>query len=183
MILYHLDLATTPSMTQVGHYTQANMRLRSCCFVPVIAGVIGAQPITNPPSTHDQAATPNKGVHGIGAWIQDHPAETACISIGMSLACGAFLIPPILGAVGFGAGGVGATTSAAGIHSSIGAVVAGSSFAWAQSVGAGGTAAVGLSMAGYAGLGSLDSALLLPAFVITTGAGGSTLLGKTSSEK
>ena len=70
-----------------------------------------------------------------------------------------FAAPVVLGAVGFGSGGVVATSIAAGIQSTIGNVAAGSAFAALQSVGAAGlgtagTAAVGAAGAAAAGAGA-----------------------------
>ena len=121
-------------------------------FLPGFVGATQSLSLRNPPTGHDLIIAPDTFMDNVGPWIRDHPAETACISVGVSVAAGALLVPPVLGAIGFGAGGVGATTAAASIHSSIGPVAAGSSFAWAQSVGAGGVAAGTLSKLGFAGL-------------------------------
>ncbi|KAF2271992.1 uncharacterized protein EI97DRAFT_239297 [Westerdykella ornata] len=75
-------------------------------------------------------------------WIVEHLREAAAIAasiVAPPVAAG--LAGPIIGAAGFGSGGVVAGSMAAGIQSSIGNVAAGSAFAFLQSAGAGGAAA------------------------------------------
>ena len=58
---------------------------------------------------------------------------------------------PVLGAVGFTSAGPAAGSAAAAWQASIGAVKAGSLFAWCQSAAMGGTAIGGIQFAGIAG--------------------------------
>ena len=62
-----------------------------------------------------------------------------------------FAAPAVLGVVGFGSGGVVASSIAAGIQSTIGNVAAGSFFAVLQSVGAAGLGTAGMAAVGAAG--------------------------------
>ncbi|KAF9520216.1 hypothetical protein BS47DRAFT_1336190 [Hydnum rufescens UP504] len=69
------------------------------------------------------------------------PLTTAAVGVGGAVLCvglAPFVAPPVLGVPGFGSGGVAAGSYAAGLQASIGNVGAGSWFASAQSVGAGG---------------------------------------------
>jgi hypothetical protein len=86
-------------------------------------------------------------------WVKDHPHV---ILIGgvtiVTAALVPILLPVILNGAGFTAGGVAAGSWAAGVHASIGNVAAGSLFAMAQSIGAGGALPLSVWLAS-AGLG------------------------------
>jgi hypothetical protein len=86
-------------------------------------------------------------------WVKDHPRV---ILIGgvtiVTAALVPILLPVILNGAGFTAGGVAAGSWAAGVHASIGNVAAGSLFAIAQSIGAGGALPLSVWLAS-AGLG------------------------------
>ena len=132
----------------------ANMKfIASLCLALVLAGAHSKIVPADEPRGKAHARKPPAPVVDIGAWIQAHPFEMTLLSMGLPLAGGAFVVAPVLGALGFGAAGVGAGSAAAGIQSAIGPIVAGSPFAWATSVGAGGAALGGLQVAGGAGLG------------------------------
>jgi hypothetical protein len=68
--------------------------------------------------------------------------------------------PPLLAAVGFSALGPVASSGAAAWQASIGAVEAGSLFAWCQSVAMGGAAINGVFAAGAAGAGLVGAGVL-----------------------
>jgi hypothetical protein len=76
-----------------------------------------------------------------GNYVQQHPFLAAAQITGLVLSVAAAVTVPILGAVGFGALGPVAGSAAAAWQSSIGAVSAGSLFAWCQSAAMGGAAA------------------------------------------
>ncbi|KAH8801371.1 hypothetical protein F5884DRAFT_862071 [Xylogone sp. PMI_703] len=85
-------------------------------------------------------------------WIQEHPGLATWIAVnGAVIIAPGILWVPALGVVGFGPGGIGAGTWAAGIQSGIGNVAAGSVFATMQSAGAGGAGAAVLNTAVQAG--------------------------------
>ena len=73
------------------------------------------------------------------------------LGLGLTVVVTAALAVPILGAVGFAAAGPVAGSAAAGWQASIGAVQAGSLFAWCQSAAMGGAAMGGIQAAGVAG--------------------------------
>jgi hypothetical protein len=74
-----------------------------------------------------------------GQWVRDHPDLIIIGGAGVvATALAPVLVPLILSGVGFTTAGVAAGSWAAGVHASIGNVAAGSLFALAQSVAAGG---------------------------------------------
>lgn len=96
-------------------------------------------------------------------YVEDHPGRFALQVTGAVIGTAAFITVPILGAVGFTAIGPAAGSIAAGWQAAIGAVEAGSLFAFCQSAAMGGAAAAGLAGTGAAGtvvaLGASASAL------------------------
>jgi hypothetical protein len=70
---------------------------------------------------------------------------------GLVLTTAAFCVNPVLGAVGFTAAGPAAGSAAAAWQASMGAVQAGSLFAWCQSAAMGGAAVGGVQAVGLAG--------------------------------
>jgi len=71
--------------------------------------------------------------------------------VGLALSAVSFLAVPVLGAVRFTAAGLMAGSTAAAWQASIGAIEAGSLFAWCQSAAMGGAAIGGIHVAGIAG--------------------------------
>lgn len=80
-----------------------------------------------------------------------HPVLTGLQIVGTTLSVLSFCAVPALGAIGFTAAGPAANTVAAAWQASIGAVKAGSLFAWCQSAAMGGGALGGIQAAGVAG--------------------------------
>ena len=83
--------------------------------------------------------------------IRAHPYLFALQAAGAAVGTAAALTPAILGAVGFGALGPVAGSAATGWQGGIGAVQAGSVFAWCQSAAMGGAAVNGIIATGAAG--------------------------------
>jgi hypothetical protein len=90
----------------------------------------------------------------------NHPYRFALQSVGVVLSTAALACPPLLAAAGFGALGPVAGSGAAAWQASIGAVEAGSLFAWCQSVAMGGAAINGVFAAGAAGAGLMGAGAL-----------------------
>ncbi|KAI5779089.1 hypothetical protein EDC01DRAFT_634227 [Geopyxis carbonaria] len=83
-------------------------------------------------------------------WARDNPRNVAAVAVPLAIGVApVIVIAPILGSLGFGAAGVAAGSTAAGLQSGIGgAVAAGSTFAFCQSAAAGGYAAAAIGAAG-----------------------------------
>ncbi|EXJ65599.1 uncharacterized protein A1O5_11126 [Cladophialophora psammophila CBS 110553] len=98
-------------------------------------------------------------------WSVQNPGLAACGVVGTAgavlIAAPSLVVVPVLSAIGFGAGGVKAASAAAVIHGGIGNVVAGSSFAMAQSAGAAG-----------AGLATINGVAQAAGLAMTAGSGG-----------
>jgi hypothetical protein len=122
-------------------------------------------PATMPPAPESQAYIVRKictydYTHGrseadmtAGEWAEEHPHIFLVGGITVAFtALAPILVPLILNAMGFGAGGVLAGSMAASIHAAIGNVAAGSLFATSQAIGAGGALPLAGWLAG-AGLG------------------------------
>ena len=92
-----------------------------------------------------------------GNYISEHPVRFGLQCAGACVGIAAAVTIPVLGAVGFGAMGPIAGSSAVAWQASIGAVEAGSLFAWCQSAAMGGAAINGIIAAGAAGGGILLS--------------------------
>ncbi|CAM1505409.1 Fc.00g110460.m01.CDS01 [Cosmosporella sp. VM-42] len=113
----------------------------------------------------DEDAT-NQVVPGAGQqakqWLMDNPGKAACFGAGAAMCLGPGLIAaPILGGLGFGAGGIVGGSIAAALQSSMGSVAAGGLFATLQSAGAGGYGAAtvyGAIQAGGIGLAAAGAA-------------------------
>lgn len=86
-----------------------------------------------------------------GRYVHSNPTRFVLQAAGGVAIVAALAIPPVLGAVGFGALGPIAGAPAAAWQAAIGAVEAGGLFAWCQGVAMGGAAANGLAAAGAAG--------------------------------
>ncbi|KAL8725625.1 MAG: hypothetical protein Q9181_006346 [Wetmoreana brouardii] len=84
-------------------------------------------------------------------YAKAHPVRTGIQAVGLTLSAVSFMAVPVLGAVGFTAAGPAAGSAAAAWQASIGAVEAGSLFAWCQSAAMGGAALSGIQFAGVAG--------------------------------
>lgn len=84
-------------------------------------------------------------------YAKAHPVRTGLQVLGLTVSTLSFLAVPVLGAVGFTAAGPVAGSAAAAWQSSIGAVQAGSLFAWCQSAAMGGAAVGGIQAASVAG--------------------------------
>lgn len=84
-------------------------------------------------------------------YAKAHPYRTGIQAVGLTLSAVSWFAVPVLGAVGFGAAGPVAGSAAAAWQGSIGAVKAGSLFAWCQSAAMGGSAVGTLQLAGIAG--------------------------------
>ena len=92
------------------------------------------------------------GLHNrVESYMRAHPYRFALQAAGALVGTAAVLTPAILGVVGFGALGPVAGSAAAGWQGSIGAVQAGSVFAWCQSAAMGGAAVNGIIATGAAG--------------------------------
>jgi hypothetical protein len=101
-------------------------------------------------------------------YIDDNPIRFGLQVTGAVISTAALITVPILGAVGFSALGPVAGSAAAGWQASIGAVEAGSLFAWCQSVTMGGAAVAGLTGTGV-GAAAVTGALgLLPSVLRET---------------
>ena len=87
----------------------------------------------------------------ISNYAKDHPVLTGLQVLGLTLSTLSFLAVPVLGAVGFTAAGPVAGSAAATWQASIGAVQAGSLFAWCQSAAMGGAAVGSIQAASVAG--------------------------------
>ena len=125
----------------------------------VLANAGDTSPAPSPSATRDgellnptDSSSFSNALVEAGTWIEQHPIESALLGTGAALAGSAFFIPPVLGVLGFGAFGPAAGGAAAGIQSGIGAVAAGSPFAWAQSVAMGGAAWHGVLATGITGV-------------------------------
>lgn len=92
-----------------------------------------------------------------GTYISAHPLRFGVQCAGAAVGIAAAVAVPVLGAAGFGALGPVAGSSAAVWQASIGAVEAGSLFAWCQSAAMGGAAVNGIVAAGVTGGGVLLS--------------------------
>ena len=79
-------------------------------------------------------------VRSLTTWIKAHKKETALILAGIIILALCLAMPPILGAIGFGAQGPIIGSMAASWQASIGSVAAGSLFAFLQSAAMGGAA-------------------------------------------
>ena len=90
-------------------------------------------------------------LQGMSNYAKAHPILTGIQVVGLTLSAVSFLAVPVLGVVGFTAAGPAAGSVAAAWQASIGAVRAGSLFAWCQSAAMGGTALSGIQIAGVAG--------------------------------
>ncbi|KAL8894401.1 MAG: hypothetical protein Q9192_004351 [Flavoplaca navasiana] len=84
-------------------------------------------------------------------YAKAHPVLTGLQIVGTTLSILSFCAVPALGAIGFTAAGPAANSVAAAWQASIGAVKAGSLFAWCQSAAMGGGALGGIQAAGVAG--------------------------------
>ena len=84
-------------------------------------------------------------------YAKAHPVRTGLRVLGITVSTLSFLAVPVLGAVGFTAAGPVAGSAAAAWQSSIGAVQAGSLFAWCQGAAMGGAAVGGIQAASVAG--------------------------------
>ena len=99
-----------------------------------------------------------KRLKDISAWIRAHPYRAFGVIGGITILGLTFAIPVILEVVGFGALGPVAGSIAAGWHSSLGIVAAGTPFAFLQSAAMGGAA-----MGVMTGIGALGSAVTIAA--------------------
>ncbi|KAA8910427.1 hypothetical protein FN846DRAFT_939226 [Sphaerosporella brunnea] len=82
-------------------------------------------------------------------YVRENPVKSVVIAAGTTVAIApAVLIVPVLGTLGFSAGGVVGGSIAAGVQSMIGNVAAGSLFAFCQSAAAGGYGAATIAAAG-----------------------------------
>ncbi|KAL8827311.1 MAG: hypothetical protein Q9191_003266 [Dirinaria sp. TL-2023a] len=90
-------------------------------------------------------------LQGVKNYAKAHPYRTGIQAAGLTLSAVSFFAVPILGAVGFTAAGPAAGSAAAAWQGSMGAVKAGSLFAWCQSAAMGGSALGGIQLAGIAG--------------------------------
>ena len=86
-----------------------------------------------------------------GTYISEHPVRFGIQCVGAVVGIAATVALPVLGAAGFGALGPVAGSSAAAWQASIGAVEAGSLFAWCQSAAMGGMAVNGIIATGATG--------------------------------
>ncbi|KAI4147218.1 MAG: hypothetical protein LQ340_005656 [Diploschistes diacapsis] len=84
-------------------------------------------------------------------YVRAHPVRAGLQILGLTVSTLSFLAVPVLGAVGFTAVGPAAGSAAAAWQASIGAVQAGSLFAWCQSAAMGGAAVSSIQAAGIAG--------------------------------
>jgi len=89
-----------------------------------------------------------------GNYIKEHPIQFALHATGAVALTASLVALPILGAAGFTAVGPAAGSTAAAWQASIGAVEAGSIFAWCQSAAMGGAAVNGIIATGVAGAGA-----------------------------
>jgi hypothetical protein len=89
-----------------------------------------------------------------GNYIKEHPIRFALHATGAVALTASLVALPILGAAGFTAVGPAAGSTAAAWQASIGAVEAGSIFAWCQSAAMGGAAVNGIIATGVAGAGA-----------------------------
>lgn len=105
------------------------------------------------PTTSNERLTPtvNNPLTKAVAHVRTHPYLSAVGAAGALVSTAALLTPVALGAAGFGALGPLAGSIAASWQSGIGAVQAGSLFAWCQSAAMGGAAVNGIIAAGAAG--------------------------------
>lgn len=87
----------------------------------------------------------------MAGYVKKHPVLFGLQVTGGILSLASIVALPILGAIGFGAGGPLAGSVAAGWQSGIGLVEAGSIFAWCQSAAMGGAAVGGIVATGIAG--------------------------------
>lgn len=90
-------------------------------------------------------------LHSAGTYAREHPILVGAQAAGIVLTTAAFCVNPVLGAVGFTAAGPAAGSAAAAWQASMGAVQAGSLFAWCQCVAMGGTAVGGVQAVSLAG--------------------------------
>jgi hypothetical protein len=89
----------------------------------------------------------------LSSYAKTHPVLIGIQIVGLTLSAVSFFAVPVLGAVGFTAAGPAAGSVAATWQASIGAVEAGSLFAWCQSAAMGRAALSGIHIAGVAGAG------------------------------
>jgi hypothetical protein len=99
------------------------------------------------------SSQPSSVLSRLCAYPTNHPYRFALQTIGVLLGTAAFACPPLLAAAGFSALGPVAGSGAAAWQASIGAVEAGSLFAWCQSAAMGGAAINSVFAAGAAGAG------------------------------
>lgn len=97
-------------------------------------------------------------VQAMGNYAKAHPLLTGIQVVGLGLSAISFLTIPVLGAIGFTVAGPAAGSAAAAWQAWIGAVQAGSLFAWCQSAAMGGAAVGGVQMAGVAGAALMQAA-------------------------
>ena len=93
-----------------------------------------------------------------------HPLLTGIHVVDLGLSAISFLVIPVLGAIGFTVAGPVAGSAAAAWQASIGAVQAGSPFAWCHSTAMSGAAVGGVQMADVAGA-TLMQAASVPGLV------------------
>ncbi|KAL9127388.1 MAG: hypothetical protein Q9217_003722 [Psora testacea] len=72
-------------------------------------------------------------LQAVANYVKAHPVQTGIQVVGLTLSAASMFAVPILGAVGFTAAGPAAGSAAAAWQGSIGAIQAGSLFAWCQS--------------------------------------------------
>lgn len=87
-------------------------------------------------------------------YAKNNPLEFTLVAGGSILVVTSGAAPAVLGAVGFGAAGPVVGSAAAAWQASLGAVEAGSLFAWLQSAAMGGAAAAPIAATGLAGAGT-----------------------------
>ena len=99
-------------------------------------------------------------INSIRNHAQEHPSVFILQATGLLLSTAALFTLPVLGALGFGALGPVAGTTAAAWQASLGLVQAGSLFAWCQSAAMGGAALSGIIAGGAVGAGMAGTATL-----------------------
>lgn len=102
--------------------------------------------------TISQKRSPVPGVvDRFRAYVRAHPYRFTAQVVGGVITIASVVVLPVLGAIGFGAGGPVAASAAAAWQSSAGLVQAGSLFSWCQSAAMGGAAVNGIIATGVAG--------------------------------
>ena len=114
----------------------------------------------------------------VAAYARKNPLLFSLQVSGVVVAGTALLTPTIIGAAGFSTAGPVAGSAAAGWQASMGAVPAGSAFAWLQSAAMGGAAAQNVTATGVAGATAAGAATVAravteaPAQIVSRGIGG-----------